>query len=323
MSDVDVLTESTNVDAWVEAVLAACNLEWNGPKKNYEREPKEDLRIDGVTPVEEHLAYLTQTSQDTYSRRPEIEGKAKLDRALAKHLNNFDKAFVAVQSNIDKARARIGTGQSGGAIQSAVDQLEFMRDALEAAYYSPAKNPEEAFAELKAKIEQANAQLEELGKGKAKIEDQGAKEEFEDIFDDAKAALNRAGKALGKEEFLEAEDELEEANTAMKDLQPGSSEEIAKRKKEYLNVVDDAWKNIKSLSSKLSSLADEEKKREFAKHKTTASTLVKRVATSLKAGKVKSVRPDIPKLKAEVEKMKDCFKADNKAKAKKKTAGKK
>jgi chromosome segregation ATPase len=315
MSDVDAQTISPEVEAWAENVLSACNLKWNGPTKGFEREPKENLRIDGKTPVADHINYLRKTLNTIYDRRSEIAGKAKLDRDLAVHLQYFDQAYVAVDSNIDKAQASMGSGDAGGALSDAVDQLEFMRDALEAAYYSAAKDPEEAYAELRAKIDTAKAELDELGKEKDKIQDENAREEFEDIYSEARDGLDQSLKTLEADKFLEAEEELEEAKAVMLDLRPGNSEDIAKRKKEYQAVAEDAKKNIKNLSSKLSTLSDQEKVKDFNKHKTSANNLIKKVETALKNGKVKSVRSDIPKLKGEVEKMKACFKVEPKAKA--------
>ncbi|KZK88764.1 hypothetical protein PsAD46_00828 [Pseudovibrio sp. Ad46] len=315
MPDVDAQTMSPEVKAWVENVLSACNLKWTGPTKNFEREPKENLRIDGKTPVADHINYLRKTLKDTYARRSEIAGKAKLDRELAVHLQHFDQAYVAVDSNIDKAQASMGSGDAGGAISDAVDQLEFMRDALEAAYYSAAKDPEEAYAELREKIDAAKAELGELGKEKEKIQDENAREEFEDIYSEARDGLDQTLKTLEADKFLEAEEELEEAKTVMLDLRPGNSEDIAKRKKEYQAAVEDAQKNIKNLSGKLGTLNNPDKVAEFNKHKASANKLIKKVETALKNGKVKSVRSDIPKLKGEVEKMKACFKVEPKAKA--------
>jgi len=315
MSDVDEQTISPEVDVWVEEVLSACNLKWDGPKTNFDRPKKENLRIDGKTPVAEHVDYLRKTLNATYARRSEIEGKAKLDRDLAQQLRYFDQAYVAVDSNIDKAQAGAGRGGASDALKDAVDQLEFMRDALEAAYYSSAKDPEEAFAELRAKIDEAKAELEELGKEKDKIQDDNAREEFQDIFEEAKAGLDQTLKTLEADKFLEAEEELEEAKTVMQDLQPGNSEEIAKRKKQYQAAVEDARKEIKKLSGKLATLADPQKKLDFDKHKAAANKIMTKVDAALKNGKVKSVRSDIPKLKAEVEKMKACFKEEPKPKA--------
>ena len=312
MSDADTQTLPPEVDAWVEAVLGACNITWNGPAKKFERPPKENLSFDGEATVADHINYLRKALEATYARRSEIDGKAKLDRDLAVELRNFDKAYVAVDSNIDKIKGFAGTKIGDDALKSAVEQLEFMRDALEAAYNSAAKDPEEAFAELRARIETARAELAELGKEKDKIQDANAREEFEDIYSEAQTGLDQSTKMLDADKFLEAEEELEEARTVMLDLRPGSSEEIAKRKKEYQKAVEEAKKNIKDFSGKLATLSDQQKANEFNKYKAIAGNLIKKVEAALKSGKVKSARSDIPKLKAEVEKMKACFKVEPK-----------
>ncbi|SDR21191.1 hypothetical protein [Pseudovibrio sp. Tun.PSC04-5.I4] len=321
MPELDDATSSNQVEVWIHAVFKECQLQWQEPAKEYQREEQESLKADDAKSAAKHIAYLRQKSKSTYAQRSEIEDKAKFDRALSAQLRLFDQAYVAVESNVDKAAANTDLKDINDAMDDAVKQLEFMRDALEAAGNSPVKNPEEAIAELQAKLEKAESDLSEVSKLGDAME-QAEKEEFDGIYMEAKECLDQSKKTLDADNFLEAEELLDQAQALMEDLQPGNSQDTAKRKKEYLAAIEDAKKTIKNLSAKQSTLNGSDNVKDFTKHKKVANGLIKHAETALKNGKVKAARPDIPKLKSVVEKIKECFKPNDQNKPTSKSAAK-